>query len=79
MEASVIDLRYRMKEVLQALERREEIKILYHGKVKGVLLPVGQSTSDQKPKRVQDHSLFGHWKTDKDTKNIIDESRSVRY
>lgn len=78
MEASVIDLRYRMKEVLQALERREEIKVLYHGKVKGVIFPVGQSKHDIKPHRVQDHPLFGHWKTMKDTDSIIDESRQSR-
>jgi hypothetical protein len=27
MEASVVDLRYKMKDVLAALERREEIRI----------------------------------------------------
>ncbi len=35
MEASVVDLRYKMKEVLEALERRETVRLLYHGKVKG--------------------------------------------
>jgi antitoxin (DNA-binding transcriptional repressor) of toxin-antitoxin stability system len=41
MEASIVDLRYRMKEVLRALERRESVTILYHGKVKGRLIPAG--------------------------------------
>lgn len=35
MKASILDLRYNMKSVLKALERNEEIEILYHGKVKG--------------------------------------------
>ena len=37
MKATVVDLRYRMKDVLKALERNENVSILYHGKVKGVI------------------------------------------
>ena len=37
MKATVVDLRYRMKEVLKALDRNEDVKILYHGKTKGVI------------------------------------------
>ncbi len=36
MKASTVDLRYKMKEILRALralERRETVTILYHGKV----------------------------------------------
>ena len=32
MKASIVDLRYRMSEVLGALSRRERVQILYHGK-----------------------------------------------
>lgn len=39
MQASILDLRYRMKEILQALERNETVEILYHGKRKGVIIP----------------------------------------
>ncbi len=55
MEASVVDLRYRMKDVLEALERRETVKILYHGKVKGTIVPasVGQNL------KMVDHPFFG--------------------
>ena len=37
MKATIVDLRYRMKDVLKALERNEDVSILYHGKTKGVL------------------------------------------
>ncbi len=37
MKATIVDLRYRMKDVLRALERNEDVSILYHGKTKGVL------------------------------------------
>ena len=55
MKASIIDLRYRMKDVLLALERNEAVEILYHGKVKGTIQPPrgdGQL-------RVEDHPFFG--------------------
>ena len=55
MEASVVDLRYKMKDILAALERREEIRILYHGRVKGTIRPV---SSPQKIK-MTDHPFFG--------------------
>ncbi|MCX5828097.1 MAG: type II toxin-antitoxin system Phd/YefM family antitoxin [Deltaproteobacteria bacterium] len=55
MKASVVDLRYKMKDVLQALERREEVSILYHGKVKGRIVPAGTG----KRGKVSDHPFFG--------------------
>lgn len=35
MKATVVDLRYKMNDVLKALDRNETVTILYHGKVKG--------------------------------------------
>ncbi|ODS31241.1 MAG: prevent host death family protein [Candidatus Scalindua rubra] len=55
MKASIIDLRYKMKDVLKALDRKEEVTILYHGKVKGVIVPV----NNKKQKNVKDHPFFG--------------------
>ncbi|MEK6766582.1 MAG: type II toxin-antitoxin system Phd/YefM family antitoxin [Planctomycetota bacterium] len=55
MKASVIDLRYKMKDVLKALDRKEEVTILYHGKVTGVIVPV----NNKKYKKVKDHPFFG--------------------
>ena len=39
MKATIVDLRYRMKDVLRALDRREDVSILYHGKLKGTIRP----------------------------------------
>lgn len=55
MEASIIDLRYKMKEILKALEKNEEVTILYHGKEKGKIIP-SKSVSNRKTK---DHPFFG--------------------
>ena len=55
MEASIVDLRYKMNDLLKALERQEKVKILYHGKLKGTIVPAGQALS----KKVREHPFFG--------------------
>ena len=54
MKASVDDLRYKMNEVLKALDRREKVTLIYHGKVKGTIDPLksGQMT------KVAEHPFF---------------------
>ncbi len=42
MKATVVDLRYKMNDVLKALDRNKKVTVLYRGKVKGVLVPVAQ-------------------------------------
>ena len=76
MKASILDLRYKMKDVLKALERNEEVQILYHGKVKGTLLPYRKETQ----KKVKEHAFFGMLSNDKETvKEKIDKLRRGRY
>jgi antitoxin (DNA-binding transcriptional repressor) of toxin-antitoxin stability system len=67
MNASIVDLRYRTKQVLAALERRESVSVLYHGKVKGTIVPV----SSQTLRRVTDTSFFGMHKRDRRPVNEI--------
>jgi len=40
MNATIVELKYKLKEILSALEKREQITILYRGKVKGTIVPV---------------------------------------
>jgi len=54
MDASILDLRYKMRNVLNALNRRERVRILYHGKVKGEIIP---SKGNSKIKTNQ-HPMF---------------------
>jgi hypothetical protein len=76
MEASILDLRYHMKEVLQALARNEEVKIFYHGKLKGILSPL-KSTSGMD---VKDHPFFGmHEDVKEDVEDIMSQLRGDRY
>ncbi len=76
MEASVVDLRYKMKDVLEALERRESIRILYHGRLKGTIIPV----SDKKKRPMNEHPFFGMKKGEKsEVTKQMDILRGGRY
>jgi len=76
MKASVVDMRYKMNEVLDALDRSESVEILYHGKTKGVIQPVGL-----KPGRsVKEHRFFGmHNKDDQSATVVMEKLRGQRY
>jgi PHD/YefM family antitoxin component YafN of YafNO toxin-antitoxin module len=54
MKATVIDLRYKMNDILKALDRRERVTLLYHGKIKGVIVPM----NEKKSMKVTDHPFF---------------------
>ncbi|MSP52810.1 MAG: type II toxin-antitoxin system Phd/YefM family antitoxin [Gammaproteobacteria bacterium] len=72
MNVSVVDLRYNMKNVLQALDRSEEVKVHYHGKLKALLVPC----KEKKTMRVQDHPAFGMYKKRKIS--VEKEARALR-
>ncbi len=55
MKATVLDLRYKTREILMALDRREKVTLLYHGKAKGVIVPTGAES----PAKVETHAFFG--------------------
>jgi hypothetical protein len=75
MKASVVDLRYKTKAILKALEARETVSIYYHGKLKGTIIP---SPAPRKMK-VQDHPFFGMRKNDKrSVKQVMKELRKPR-
>ena len=76
MKATVVDLRYKMNDVIRALERREDVTILYHGKVKGVIKPAGNKTIE----KAGEHPFFGMSKKDnKSVETIMSELRGARY
>jgi antitoxin (DNA-binding transcriptional repressor) of toxin-antitoxin stability system len=75
MKASIVDLRYRMNDVLRALERNEEVRIVSRGKLKGVIKPV-----NGKPQmKVEDHPFFGMLKTSEAVERQMDRLRGGRY
>lgn len=77
MQATVVDLRYKMNDVLKALDRNEKVIVLYRGKVKGILMPVDKQKKDLK---ISDHPFFGmsSSNTDKSVLNELDVLRGGR-
>ena len=73
MKATIVDLRYKMKDVLKALERNEKVTVLYRGKVKGLLLPAGK----RKDIHITDHPFFGMSSHEAD-KSVLDELNDLR-
>jgi antitoxin (DNA-binding transcriptional repressor) of toxin-antitoxin stability system len=63
MKATIVDLRYKMSDILKALDRRESVTILYHGRAKGTLVPA----NGQKSMKVADHPFFKMAKRGKKT------------
>lgn len=73
MKATVVDLRYRMNDVLKALERNEKVTILYHGKVKGVLMPAGREPGG----KISEHPFFGMSAADSG-RSVLEELAELR-
>ncbi len=75
MKASVVDLRYRMNDILKAVDRNEEVTILYHGKVKGVIKP----NCSKARKRISDHPFFKMLPSKKTVAEVMADLRGGRY
>ena len=59
MKASVMDLRYRTKEILRALDTKEEIILTHRGHAKGKIIPIGKT--DKKSPSLANHEAVGMW------------------
>ncbi len=76
MEATIVDLRYKMNDVLKALERNEKVNVKYRGKIKGTIVP--NKVIEQKA--VEEHSFFGMMKHDQATvEEVMQKLRGNRY
>ncbi len=76
MKATIVDLRYKTKKILQALERNEAVTILYHGQEKAIITPIDQPDSIA----VVDHPFFGmKSKTLETVSETMEALRASRY
>jgi len=76
VKASIVDLRYKTREVLDALERNESVTVLYHGKVKGVIQPAGKAAAPA----VAEHGFFGmHRDVGESVAEELERLRRVRH
>jgi antitoxin (DNA-binding transcriptional repressor) of toxin-antitoxin stability system len=65
MKASVMDLRYRTKEVLRALDAKEEIVLTHRGRAKGKIVPMAAESSARI--KVASHEAVGMWADELET------------
>lgn len=72
MEATIVELRYKTKNILKALERKEKVKILYHGKLKGTITPAGKKPTS----KVKEHPFFGM--SQKNNQTVDEAMRQLR-
>nr|VFJ54191.1 MAG: Antitoxin Phd_YefM, type II toxin-antitoxin system [Candidatus Kentron sp. DK] len=56
MNASILDLRYRMKDVLSAIDKNETVVITYRGKPRATLTPIHDEQTRPDPAT---HPFFG--------------------
>ena len=76
MKANIVDLRYKMKEVLKAIDRKERVEIVYRGRRKATIVPVHESSK----KSVMEHPFFGSQAKDrKSVEHVMEELRGGRY
>lgn len=74
MKANIVDLRYKMKDVLRAIDRGETVTVLYRGKPRAKLMPIPTASGAGAP-RTQDQPLFGLWR---DREDLVDPASYVR-
>ena len=80
MDATIVDLRYRMKHVLRAIDRGETVTVLYRGKKTAKLIPMRKTPltpGDPLPK-TQDQPFFGLWKDRDDMAEPVEWVRNLR-
>lgn len=76
MQATITDLRYHMKEVLQALNRNEQVTVIYHKKPIATLALL----QTKRQHSVQSHPFYGFLQHETSTVELeIDKLRSGRH
>jgi antitoxin (DNA-binding transcriptional repressor) of toxin-antitoxin stability system len=77
MNATIVDLRYRMRDVLRAIDRGETVTVLYRGKAKATLMPISPAldASHKGAPKTADQPLFGLWN---DRDDLTDPASYVR-
>jgi antitoxin (DNA-binding transcriptional repressor) of toxin-antitoxin stability system len=76
METSIVDMRYKMKQVIEAVDRGEEVTVLYHGKARARVVPP-RGAGEPRP-HVKDDPAFGMWADRKEMKDVDAYVRAMR-
>ena len=80
MKATIVDLRYNMKEVLRAIDRGETVTVLYRGKEKARLTPIPPAAGarERGAQKTKDQPLFGLWSDRGDMSDPATYLRNLR-
>ena len=70
MKATVLDLRRRMKDVLNSLKRNEPVTLLRRGKVVGTIHPPEAAPAPSSAQRTSAHAAFGLWRDRPDLEDV---------
>lgn len=73
MKATAKDLRFHSKELIDTVNRGEEVVITFRGKPCAKLIPYSE-----KNEKNEKNELFGMWKDNDSTKNVDDYVRNLR-
>lgn len=74
MNATVLDLRKNMKDVIAALNRNEKVTLSYRGRKKAVIIPC----ENKEATSASEHSAFGMWKDREDISDVDNYVRTLR-
>lgn len=77
MEASIVDLRKKMREVLAAIDRGETVTVTYRGKPRALLTAVGEARKRPAVPITEDPA-FGMWRDREDTRDAQAYVREIR-
>ena len=75
MEATIVNLRYHMNDVLKALDRNESVSVLYRGKVKGIIQPAVRAAFP----KVREHGFYGSRPSREPVEETLGRLRGGRY
>ena len=75
MNVSTVDLRYRTKEILRAVERGESVTVLQRGKEKARIVP---PASKRNAAKLRTPEAFGLWKDRDDLRDVSAYVRKLR-
>jgi len=73
MKATAKDLRYNLKNILEFVDRGEEVLITNRGKVKARIVPAGKELSDPR-----NNPFIGIWKDRPDMQDVEQYVRDLR-
>jgi len=70
MRASVVDLRYKTKDILECLRKRQTVELTCRGKIEGIIIPAPRN-SHQPP--MASHPAVGMWKDQEEPVSAVME------